>query len=152
MGEKESAGKPNPKSGQIWHYGGVDKDGSVTGTKDRDIFRRTMSTVAIQDGLVYAADLTGFVHCVDLKTGKRIWEHDIFGGVWGSTMYVDGNILIGNEEGILSVLTAGREKPKVQEIELNSSVYSTPTIANGVMYISDRSNLYAIKITNDEEK
>lgn len=147
LGEKESEGRPNPNSGQIWHYGGVDADGSVTGKAEKDIYRRTMSTVAIHDGLVYAADLNGFVHCIDFKNGKRVWEVDIFGGIWGSTLYVDGKILIGNEEGILSIFKAGREKPEATELEFNSSIYSTPTIANGIMYVSDRSTLYAIKVS-----
>ncbi len=39
------------EKGRIWHVGGDD-------------FRRSMSTVAIQDGLLYAADLTGFLYCL----------------------------------------------------------------------------------------
>ena len=48
--------------------GGV--DGSVTGEKGRLIFRRTISTAAVKDGLVYVPDLTGYLHCVDLETGE----------------------------------------------------------------------------------
>ena len=33
LGEIGKKGKPNPNSGVIWHYGGVDEDGSVTGEK-----------------------------------------------------------------------------------------------------------------------
>lgn len=147
LGEKESKGTPNPNSGVIWHYGGTDVDGSVTGKKDREIYRRTIATVSVHDGLVYAADLTGYLHCIDFKTGERQWEYDTFGAIWGSPLTVDGHVLLGNEEGVLKILNAGREPTKEPiEIEFNSSVYSTPTIANGVMFVSDRSKLYAIKI------
>jgi hypothetical protein len=37
--------------------------------------------------------------------------------------------------------------PEVRESPAASSIYTTPTIAAGVMYISDRSKLYAIQIT-----
>lgn len=136
--------QPNTNSAVIWHYGGVDTDGSVTGEKDQDIFRRTMSTVAVQDGLVYAADLSGRIHCVDFATGKRYWEADVLAAIWGSTLAADGKVFIGDEDGILTVLAAGKELKKLAEIEFPSSIYSTPTIANGVMFVSDRSRLYAI--------
>ncbi len=134
------------ESGKMWHYGGVDEDGSKTGKKEAEVFRRTLSTVAIHDGLVYAADLSGFVHCVDLKTGKRVWEQDLMAAVWGSTMYLDGHVLLGNEDGVLTIFAAGREPKIVEELQFNSSIYSTPTVAGGVLYVTDRSKLYAFKL------
>ncbi|QDT92809.1 outer membrane protein assembly factor BamB family protein [Gimesia algae] len=140
--------KDNPNSGKIWHYGGEDVDGKLTGKKGDLLFRRTMSTVAIDDGLVYAPDLSGFVHCLDFETGKRYWEYDMFAACWGSPMVVDGKVLIGNEDGMLVILKAGKEKKLLDEKTFNSSIYSTPTIANGKMYVSDRSQLYSIKVTD----
>lgn len=136
--------KENPNSGQIWHFGGIDETGEITGEKEGLIFRRTLSTVSIHDGLVYAADLSGFVHCLDFKTGKRFWEHDTFSGIWGSTLVVDGKVFIGDEDGELSILKTGKTEEKLAEKLFNSSVYSTPTIAHGVLYVTDRSRLYAI--------
>ena len=83
-------GKPNPNSAEIWHYGGEDKDGN-------ELFRRTISTVAVSAGLVYAPDLSGRLHCVDFKTGKRHWEADVLAAIWGSPMVVDGKVLMGDE-------------------------------------------------------
>lgn len=134
------------KDGAIWHYGGADEDGSVTGKKGSEIFRRTLSTVAVDDGLVYAADLSGFVHCIDFENGKRIWQQDLMAAVWGSTMVLDGHVLIGNEDGVLTIYKAGREPEVVSELQFNSSIYSTPTVANGVLYVTDRSKLYAFKL------
>ena len=144
LGEINKPGKPNPNSGVIWHYGGTDKEGE-------NIFRRTMSTASIADGIVYLADLSGFVHAVDLKTGKRRWKepHDLLSGVWGSTLVVDGKVLIGNEDGKLTILKAGGEEPKLLKefgTVKYSSIYSTPTIAGDIMYLSDRNRLYAINI------
>lgn len=138
--------KPNPNSAQIWHYGGVDEDGSVTGKKGNDIFRRTMCTASVVDGLVFIADLSGRVHCVDFETGKRYWEDDVLAAIWGSTMVADGKVFLGDEDGILTIFQAGKEKKQLKQIEFKSSIYSTPTIANGVMFITDRSRLYAISL------
>ena len=144
LGDINQPGKANPNSGVIWHYGGTDDSGE-------NIFRRTMSTASIADGIVYIADLSGFVHAVDFKTGKRKWKepHDLLSGVWGSTLVVDGKVLIGNEDGKLTILKAGGDEPKVlKEFDTvkYSSIYSTPTIAGDVMYLSDRNRLYAINI------
>ncbi len=144
VGEIGSAGQTNPNSGQIWYYGGVEEE-----TKE-PWFRRTMSTVAIADGCVYAADLSGFVHCLDLETGKRKWQHDMLSGVWGSTLAVDGKVFLGNEDGTLTVFKAGGDKAEVlAEISTvnYSSIYSTPTFANGNMYLTDRTRLYSVKVT-----
>jgi outer membrane protein assembly factor BamB len=146
--DETGKGVPNPNSAQIWHYGGEDTDGSITGkTGPRSfVFRRTISTPAVHDGLVYAPDFSGYVHCIDFETGERQWEADLLAAIWGSPMVVDGKVLIGDEDGDLSIFATGREEKLLRELTFPSSLYSTPVIANGVMYISDRSRLYAIDI------
>jgi len=140
-------GSPNDNSAQIWHHGGVDEDGSLTGRKGELLFRRTISTVAVHDGLVYAPDLSGFMHCLDFETGERYWEYDAFAAIWGSPMVVDGKVFLGDEDGDLVILEAGKEENVVGEKLFDSSIYSTPTVANGKMYVSDRSRLYCFEIT-----
>ncbi len=149
LGEIGQPGTPNPNSGVIWHYGGTDEDGSITGKPGRTVFRRTMSTVAVGDGLLFAADLSGFVHCIDFKTGQRYWEHDLFSGIWGSPMLADGKVFIGVEDGKLIVYEANKEAPvvlKEYDTQNYSSIYSTPTFANGKMFVTDRARLYAIQV------
>lgn len=148
LGDKGEPGRPNPNSAVIWHYGGVDADGSVTGSRGEAIFRRTLSTVAISNGLVFAADLSGFVHCVDLKTGKRCWQHDTLSAIWGSPMYADDHLLVGDEDGVLTILKAASDLSVVKKLETPSyfSIYSTPTVVNGVLYLTDRKNLYVFRL------
>ena len=136
----------NSNSAQIWHVGGVDEDGSITGEENGLLYRRTISTVAVADGLVYAPDLSGFLHCIDFKTGEKKWVYDTFAAVWGSPMVVDGRVLLGDEDGEMVILKAGDKLEEIETKTFNSSIYSTPTIANGMMFVSDRSRLYAIKV------
>ena len=117
------------ESGRIWHY---------------DRIRRSISTAAVVDRLVYLADFSGFVHCLDAKTGEPYWTHDMFAAIWGSTMYIDGRIYIGDEDGDVTVLQHGKELKVLDETNMNSSVYSTPVPANGVLYVSTRNQLYAL--------
>jgi outer membrane protein assembly factor BamB len=60
-------------------------------------------------------------------------------------MVADGKVFIGDEDGELTIFAAGREEKVLKTVDFNSSIYSTPTIANGVIFVSDRSRLYAIK-------
>jgi len=150
LGEINVPGKPNPNSAVIWHYGGVDDDGSVTGTAGGKVFRRTMSTAAVSNGLVFISDLSGYVHCLDFKTGARHWEHDMLSAVWGSPMAVDGKVFIGNEDGKLVVFEANSEKANILgsfDTDKYSSVYSTPVFCNGHMYLSDRTRLYRVNVS-----
>jgi outer membrane protein assembly factor BamB len=115
----------------VWHLG--DKD-----------FNRTISTVAIHDGLLYAADLSGFVYCIEVKTGTKIWTYDTFAAIWGSPIFIDGKIYIGDEDGDIAILKAGKEMELLFETNLGSAVYTTPGAKDGVLYIASRTKLYAI--------
>ena len=117
------------ESGRLWHY---------------DKIRRSISTAAVHDGLVYLADFSGFVHCLDAKTGQPYWTHDMFAAVWGSTMYIDGKIYIGDEDGDVTVLQAGKELKVISEMNMGSSVYSTAVPANGVLFVNNRNQLFAL--------
>ena len=67
--------------------------------------------------------------------------------VLGFPPVADGKVYLGDEDGDVVALQAGREMKKIAEINMGSSVYSTPVPANGVLYIMTRSTLYAIATT-----
>jgi outer membrane protein assembly factor BamB len=117
------------ESGRIWHF---------------DKIRRSISTAAVHDGIVYMADFSGFLHALDAKSGKPFWTHDMFAAMWGSPMYIDGKIYLGDEDGDVVVMQAGRELKVLSEMNMGSSVYSTPVPANGALFISNRNLLYAL--------
>ena len=138
--------------------------------------------------------------CIDFKTGKRHWVHDLLSGVWGSTVIVDDKVFLGNEDGTLTVFKhstgvlqlvgkgldgktgvvlelqnspKNMENIKQMQTALNavlddegrsvslkikgqvlgeisttnfSAIYSTPTFANGKLFLSDRARIYCIDI------
>jgi len=120
------------QTGRVWHIGGDD-------------FHRTMSSVAVADGLVYAADLSGFLYCLDEKTGKQYWRYDTMSAIWGSPFVVDGKVMLGTEDGEVVVLKHGKEMKKISVNDTGNSVYTTPVAANGVLYVSNRNTLFAFE-------
>jgi outer membrane protein assembly factor BamB len=117
------------ESGRVWHY---------------DKIRRSISTASVHDGIVYMADFSGFLHALDAKTGKVYWVHDLLAAIWGSTLVADGKIYLGDEDGDVVVMAAGKEKKLITEVNMGSSVYSTPVPAYGALYIATRNQLFAI--------
>jgi outer membrane protein assembly factor BamB len=117
------------ESGRVWQH---------------DKINRSISTAAVAEGLVYISDFKGFLHCLDVRTGKPYWTFDMVAPVWGSPLVADGKVYLGDQDGDVAVVKAGTEMKKISEIDMGNSVYSTPVPANGVLYIMTSSELYAI--------
>jgi outer membrane protein assembly factor BamB len=117
------------QSGRIWHY---------------DKIRRSISTAAVHNGLVYEADFSGFLHCLDAKTGKPYWTYDMLSAVWASPFVVDGKIFLGDEDGDVRVFAEGKEMKKLAEMNMGSSVYSSAVVAHGVLFLTNRNQLFAL--------
>jgi len=112
---------------------------------------RSMSTVAIGDGLLFACDYAGFVYCLDAVTGELYWRHDTMGYTWGSPLLADGKVYIGNEDGYLTILPARKEyvKKDVKELELSAPVYASLIAANGALFLASHTHLYAIAASKE---
>ena len=119
------------ESGRIWHY---------------DKIRRSISTAAIADGLVYVADFSGFLHCLDAKTGQPYWTYDTLASVWSSPLVADGKVYLGDEDGDVVILQHGKEKKVLAEINMGSAVYATPVPAHGTLFLNNRNELFALAV------
>jgi len=117
------------QSGRLWHY---------------DKIRRSVSTGAIYNGLLFYSDFSGFLHCLDANTGKPYWVHDMLAAVWGSPMVIDGKVYLGDEDGDVVVLEAAKEKKLLAEQNMGSSVYMTPVPAHGTLFLGNRNQLFAL--------
>jgi outer membrane protein assembly factor BamB len=133
----------NKDSGLVWHFGGLIVPKPAGGEREYS-FGRTMSTVSVHDGLVYAAELDGYLHCLDALTGKEYWQHDLGGGVWASPYYMDGKVFMGIDNGDLLIFKAGKKDNEPIKIETGQSLKGPPVAANGVLFVNNGAMLYAI--------
>ena len=159
----------NPNSGAKWKYQEYDlnKDGMIDDFVER--FHRGIGTCAIKDNVLFVADFSGIVHCLNAETGKPNWTYDMMSASWGSPCIVDGHVLIGNEGGDVAIFNFSADPRKAMKplkdeegveklypinavmdgavakvTNLGSSIYSSPIIANGVLYIATKDHLFAI--------
>jgi outer membrane protein assembly factor BamB len=88
----------NGNSALAWHFGGPEHRPAAA----RDfVFGRTMSSVCVVGDVAYAAELAGYVHCLDARTGSRYWVYDTRTSIWSSPYYCDGKVYQTTEEGNL---------------------------------------------------
>jgi hypothetical protein len=80
-----------------------------------------MSTACIVDDIVYIAELAGYVQCLDAKTGKKYWQWDTKSNIWGSCYYVDGKVLLANEDGDLYFFKHDKYPEVIDEIAIGSA-------------------------------
>ncbi len=113
---------------------------------------RSVGTCAIKDDVLYVADFSGLVHCLDAKGDgngkpKLHFTYDMLAQSWGSPLITDGRVFIGDEDGDVSIFEFGAENNEpIDEINMGSSVYSTPVAANKTIYISTKDKLFAIGV------
>jgi outer membrane protein assembly factor BamB len=116
-------------TGKVWSYQQID---------------RSLSTVAIADGLLYIGDVAGTLHCLDLATGRPYWIHPSGSESWASPFVVDGKVYFGTEKGLFT-LAAGRQSYLVGQTRLGSACWCTPIAANGVLYVASERYLWAVQ-------
>lgn len=139
--------RPNPNSGAIWHYASSDRDGDGK-LAFEESFHRSLGSPAIYDGLLFIADFSGLMHCIDARTGEGLWVDDLLATVWSSCVIADGKVLIGDGDGNVTLYEAARMRQRVHGDDVpyfGSSIYSTPAVASETLFVATKDSLVAIR-------
>jgi outer membrane protein assembly factor BamB len=131
----------NKASALVWAFGGpVERPRKGS----RGNFHPTVSTAAVDDGLVYIAEELGYVDCLDAATGNRIWVYDLEAAMLGSPYVVKNHVYVGTDDGEVLVFRHRRAARLVTTIDMGERITATPAAANGTLYVTTESKLYAI--------
>ena len=122
----------------IWRYGAHEG-------KPRAFFG-TMSSAAVCDGLAIVAETSGFLTCLDARTGELQWRYDAKDTMIAAPLVLDGKILFGAEYGDVHVLALARKLAVERIVEVVEGFGSrvSPVFANGVLYVAGHDSLYAL--------
>lgn len=115
------------QSGKIWSYEGIG---------------RTLSTPAVADGLIYAADLAGRLHCLDANSGSVHWIHDAEDEIWGNPLVANGKVYIMAKRS-LTILKAGEQLEILYTHPRGSEM--GPIAANNTLYAFIKGEFFAIE-------
>jgi outer membrane protein assembly factor BamB len=118
------------RSGELWSY---------------PLKMHCCSTPAIANGLAFVVDCGRTIHCVDAETGRPCWTQETKGEFWASPVVADGKVYVGTKRGDFWILAAEKEKKVLGTIQMDSSMSSSPVVANGVLYITTQTRLYAVQ-------
>ena len=91
------------------------------------------ATAAIVGGRVFAAELSGELHCLDLATGEHVWTYktEVQGnfrpGFKSSPAVAGGRVFVGDEDGFLHAVDAATGA-KLWTFETFGEIISSPTV------------------------
>jgi outer membrane protein assembly factor BamB/HEAT repeat protein len=105
---------------------------------------RVVGTPIAKDGLLYVGDLGGTIHCLDAATGAHVWKYETRDAIWGSLMLAGDRLYVGNVEGTMTVLRAGRRLELLSTIEMDAPLYSRPAVVGDALYLASANRLYRI--------
>jgi outer membrane protein assembly factor BamB len=104
-------------------------------------------TPLAKDSMIFwVTDKEGVAFCVDGKTGNVIWNERLGGGaeISASPVMIDGKIYIINEKGSVFVCPATKEYELLARNELNETVFASPAVADGRLFVRGAKHLFCI--------
>jgi outer membrane protein assembly factor BamB len=96
------------------------------------------------DRFVFTVLTYGLVTCVDGKTGKKIWEHELGAQVHASPIVVGDLVYLLDKAGTMHIFRADERFKEVAACPVGEPCNATPAIVGGRIYIRTDSNLYCI--------
>jgi outer membrane protein assembly factor BamB len=99
------------------------------------------------DGYVYFVKNGGILTCLHVKTGQRVYRTRTGGrGThYASPVIAAGKIFTIAGDGHISVITLGGEPQILAINDMEDSVYATPAIVDGTIYVRTHSALFAFR-------
>jgi len=105
---------------------------------------RVIAPPIVKEGLVYVGDLGGRISCLDAATGALVWKHETDAPIWGCLLLAGERLYIGNVDGLMTVLRAGRDRQVLAQIEMDSALYARPALVGNALYLATARRLYLI--------
>jgi outer membrane protein assembly factor BamB len=125
-----------------------DGHGDVTDTHVAWTIRKnaphTPSLLLLGDELYMVSD-GGMASCVEAKTGKVHWQESLERHYSASPLAADGKIYFQSEEGVGTVIKAGKQFELVAKNDLGERSLASFAAADGALFIRTEKNLYRIE-------
>jgi outer membrane protein assembly factor BamB len=130
----------------------VGTKGDVTSTHrlwTRPKEKQRIGSGVIHDGHIYIVNEPGIAQCINVQTGKVIWEERLRGegargGSWSSTVLADGKIYAINQSADTFVLNARPKFDLLATNPLGEMTQSSMAVSNGEIFIRTYKHLWCV--------
>jgi len=111
--------------------------------------RRRVGTGVIHDGHFYGTRSGGFVDCVELKTGKVVWDERLPAkstttAIWSSPVLVDGKLYIVNQGGDVFVVRATPTFELLATNPMGEKTNSSIAVSDGEIFLRTHQALWCL--------
>lgn len=103
-----------------------------------------VASPVVSEGLLFIATSYGVLACYDAKSGTKHWEEDFGEGFYSSPVVADGKLFACDTKGVVHIRKVAAEASKIADIPMGEKIMSTPSFANGCIFIRSTENLYCI--------
>ena len=112
-----------------------------------------MGSGVIHDGHFFTVSQEGVAVCMELQSGKTVWEKRLRGagsrgGSWSSMLLADGKIYIPNQSGDVFVFAASPNYELLATNSVDESTNASPAASNGELLLRTDDSLWCI--ANDQ--
>lgn len=111
-------------------------------TEDEDV--PDIATPVATDELLFTLATYGYLVCIDVKTGEKLWDHDLEMECNASPAIVGDRLYVFSTEGQVFVGRAEREFGELAKFEMGEPIHASPAFAPGKMFVRGGSTLFAI--------
>lgn len=103
------------------------------------------------NGLVYFVKNGGLLTCIDLKSGKRVYNERTGGSGthYASPIIAGDHLFTISGEGQISVVSLGPDPEILKVNEIGEKIYATPAVVDRVLYVRTHDHLYAFGATGN---
>lgn len=125
-----------------------DGRGDVTATHVVWRFQRgvpSKPSVLLLGDLIFMVNDVGILTCVEAKTGEAVWRGRLPGTFSASPLAAEGRIYFFSEDGITTVIDAGREFKMLASNTLDDGFMSSPAVDGNALILRTKTHLYRIE-------
>jgi outer membrane protein assembly factor BamB len=99
-------------------------------------------------GHFFVVSDAGYLSCLEAKTGKRVWMRPLGRRHSASPVLVEGHLIVPDDDGNTWVVKAGPKFEVVHKNVLGESIYASPAVSRGQLFLRGKKHLYCIGAAN----
>ena len=132
--------------GELWCV----RPGGSGNVSDTHVLWKLKRSVPNKPSLIYHDDSVYMIHdggvasCVDLESGKPVWQERVGGNYSASPLFHDGKIYFFSEEGKTSIINASRDFEVLQTNQLDDGFMASPAVVGSSLILRTKTHLYRV--------